>query len=71
MCGEWENVFEYYFLYLYKGMFLLVLMIFFFDNGEVVGKLEVDKFLQKSMLNVVIEFCLFFGEFVLDKFNVC
>lgn len=45
MCGEWENVFEYYFLYLYKGMFLLVLMMFFFENGEVVGKLEVDKFL--------------------------
>lgn len=51
MCGEWENVPEYYLPYLHKGMFLLVLTTSSFENGEVAGKPEVDKSLQKSMLN--------------------
>lgn len=70
MCGEWENVPEYFLPYLHKGMFLLVLTTSSFENGEVAGKPEVDKSLQKSMLNVAIEFRLLFGEPVLDKFNV-
>lgn len=49
MCGEWENVPEYYIPYLHKGMFLLVLTTSSFENGEVAGKPEVDKSLQKSM----------------------
>lgn len=54
MCGEWENVPEYYLPYLHKGMFLLVLTTSSFENGEVAGKPEVDKSLQKSTFTSIL-----------------
>ncbi|XP_062567024.1 chordin-like [Saccostrea cucullata] len=54
ICGEWENVPEFYFRYLHKGMFLLVITTSSFKNGEVAGKPEVDKSRQQSTFSTIL-----------------
>ncbi|XP_048773651.1 chordin-like [Ostrea edulis] len=54
ICGEWENVPEYYYRYLHKGIFLLVITTSSFKNGEIAGKPEVDKSRQKSTFSTIL-----------------